>query len=230
KGPVGGSADNSNTQFAVLALHEAERAGVKGLSDQTWQLALNYWTQSGMQSPSGGYGYGINQHDATGSMTCAAIASLIIARDRLQPADAGVVDGKVQCCGVQAADDPLANAMQWMGDHFRVSQNPNHRIGGWWLYYLYALERVGRMSGQRFFVTTRQAAGRGGRLDVPQAHDWYREGCEVLLEYQDKFTHAWQGIGTGEGTPEIGTAFALLFLSKGRRPVVIGKLQHTSDG
>src|SRR6476620_8619627 len=101
KGP-GGSADNSNTQFAMLALHEAERAGVKEISDQTWQLALNYWTQPKMQSPSGGFGYGINrENSATGSMTCAAIASLIIARDRLQPADATVADGRVQCCGAQ---------------------------------------------------------------------------------------------------------------------------------
>jgi hypothetical protein len=227
RGPVDGSADNSCTQFAMLGLHEAEKAGVK-IPDQTWQLALNYWTQPGMQAPSGGYGYGISQHDATGSMTCAAIASLIIARDRLHPADAAVRDGKVICCGAQPAEDPLDKAMQWMGDHFSVERNPDHRSGGWWLYYLYALERVGRMSGQRYFVTAR-AAGRGPKLDVPQQHDWYREGCEVLLKNQDMLNHTWRGIGTGEGTPEIGTAFALLFLSKGRRPVVIGKLQHQPD-
>ena len=63
---------------------------------RNWQLALNYWTQPGMQAPSGGYGYGISQHDATGSMTCAAIASLIIARDRLHPADAAVRDGRIK--------------------------------------------------------------------------------------------------------------------------------------
>src|SRR5262245_29998309 len=233
RGPGGGgNADNSNTQFAMLALHEAERAGVKEISDQTWQLALNYWTQPGMQSPSGGFGYGVNQHDVTGSMTCAAIASLIIARDRLHPADAAVIDGKIRCCGVQADEDPLERSMQWMGEHFAVSRNPNHRVGGWWLYYLYALERVGRMSGQRFFVTTRQVVG-GKAFDVPQHHDWYREGCEVLLGggpgSQDPLSHAWTGVGTGEGSPDIGTAFALLFLSKGRRPVVIGKLQHKSD-
>jgi len=229
KGPVGGSADNSNTQFAVLALHEAEKAGVK-ISDQTWQLAYNYWTQPGMQAPSGGYGYGVNQRDATGSMTCAAIASLIITRDRLQTADAAVIDGKLQCCGAQAADTAIADAMQWMGDRFSVSRNPNHpRSGGWWLYYMYALERVGRMSGQRFFVT-RAAPGRG--RPEPEVHDWYREGCEVLLgpNGQDPFTHSWVGIGTAEGAPEVGTAFALLFLSKGRRPVVVAKLQHQSDG
>jgi hypothetical protein len=228
RGPVGGSADNSNTQFAMLGLHEAEKAGVR-IPDQTWQLALNYWTQPGMQAPSGGFGYGMHQHNATGSMTSAAIASLIIARDRLQPTDASVVDGKVQCCGVQAADDPLEKAMQWMGDHFSVERNPNHGSGGWWLYYLYALERVGRMSGQRYFVTTRQAGGRGGRLDVPQPHDWYREGCEVLLREQDKFSHSWYGVGTGEASPDIGTAFGLLFLSKGRRPIVMAKLQHSGD-
>src|SRR5262245_25850595 len=104
KGPFDGTADNSNTQFAMLALHEAEKAGVK-IPDQTWQLALNYLTQPGMQAPAGGYGYGIQQHDVSGSMTCAAIASLIIARDRLHPSDAKVVDGQVKCCGDQPQND-----------------------------------------------------------------------------------------------------------------------------
>jgi hypothetical protein len=226
KGPQDGNADNSNSQFAMLALQEAEKAGVK-IPDQTWQLALNYWTQPGMQNLAGGYGYGLNQQNATGSMTCAAIASLIIARDRLHGADATVVDGRIQCCGGQADNEPLARAMQWMGDHFSVTRNPNHPSSGWMLYYLYALERVGRMSGQRFFITTR---GPGNRpIEAPHQHDWYREGCEFVVKNQDRLNHAWIGVGTGEGTPEIGTALALLFLSKGRRPVVMAKLQHQSD-
>src|SRR5438874_4654393 len=69
KGPSDGNSDNSNTQFAILALHEAEKAGAK-ISDQTWQLASNYWSQPGMQNSSGGFGYGLNQQNATGSMTC----------------------------------------------------------------------------------------------------------------------------------------------------------------
>jgi hypothetical protein len=223
RGPVGGSADNSNTQFAMLALHEAEKAGVK-IPDQTWQLAYNYWTQGRMQLPTGGYGYQAGHNHATGSMTCAAIASLVIARDRLHTGDAKVVDGKIRCCGDQPEADAIELAMNWMGDYFSVSRNPNHQSGGWWLYYLYALERVGRMSGQRHFVSLR----RGGR-DAPVAHDWYREGCEVLLETQDKFSHSWVGNGIAEGHAEVGTALALLFLSKGRRPVVIGKLQHGMD-
>ncbi|MGK4277519.1 hypothetical protein, partial [Escherichia coli] len=70
-----------------------------------------------------------------------------------------------------------------------------------------------------FFATRRP----GGTVEL---HDWYREGCQVLVENQDKLNHSWVGTGAGEGQPEIGTSFALLFLSKGRRPVVIAKLQH----
>lgn len=210
------SADNSATQFAILALHEAERSGIK-VSDQTWQLALNYWMQKDMQAASGGFGYQMDDRRLSGSMTSAGIASLIILRDRLQAGSASVVDGRVQCCGNEPEQDPLMHAMDWLGQHFSVERNPNEQ--NWWLYYLYALERVGRLSGQRFFATRRP----GGTVEL---HDWYREGCDVLVKAQDPLNHSWIGTGAGEGQGEIGTAFALLFLAKGRRPVVIAKLQH----
>ncbi|MEX2176330.1 MAG: DUF4159 domain-containing protein [Pirellulaceae bacterium] len=202
--------DNSNTQFAMLALHEAERAGAK-VSDQTWQLALNYWTKPGMQHGNGGFGYEPG-HPESGSMTAAGIASLIIARDRLHPGDAAVVEGRLQCCGNQAPNDPLQNALRWMAEHFSVQRNPNS--AGWLLYYLYAVERVGRMSGQRFIGD----------------HDWYREGCEHLVEMQKaSLNNSWQGVNASENDPIVGTAFAILFLSKGRRPVVMAKYKHQPD-
>jgi hypothetical protein len=39
----------------------------------------------------------------------------------------------------------------------------------------------------------------------------------------------WTGIGHVEDDPLIGTSFALLFLSKGRRPILLAKLQHSVD-
>jgi Domain of unknown function (DUF4159) len=226
KGPNDGNADNSNTQFAILALHEAERAGAK-ISDQTWQLALNYWQQLGMQNGTGGFGYGLNQQNATGSMTCAGIASLIIIRDRLQPGDASVHNGHLQCCGKQPDASPVEDAIRWLGNSFSVERNPNRE--GSLLYYLYALERVGRISGQRYFVT-HKPPGRPVAFETPALHDWYREGCEFLLGFQDKLSGGWIGTGQmGENRPDVGTSFALLFLSKGRRPVVIAKLQHQPD-
>jgi hypothetical protein len=209
RGPVG-RADSSNTQFAMLALHEAERAGVK-ISDRTWQLAWNYWTGPGMQKADGAYGYEAG-HPVSGSMTAAAIASVIIARDRLQQGDATIQDGRVQCCGAQEPQPNLDLAMEWLGKHFSVERNPNS--SSWLLYYLYALERVGRMSGQRFI---------GG-------HDWYREGCEYLIGKQDRLNNSWHGVSFIENNPLVGTSFALLFLSKGKRPVVMGKLQHGPPG
>jgi hypothetical protein len=220
--------DNSSTQFAILALHEAERAGIK-VADQTWQLAANYWTQKGMQNPDGSFRYDYEDaaNKGTGSMTCAGIACLIILRDRLQPGDATVVNDMLQCCGNQVADDSVERALAWMGQHFSVRLNPGDPR--WVLYYLYGLERVGRMSGQRYFFTQRNA---GNGVTVEQ-HDWYREGCEYLLQHQDPLLKSWIGIGgagSGEGdNPSVSTSFALLFLSKGRRPVVIAKLKYQPD-
>src|SRR5205085_9449028 len=77
KGPAEGTSDNSNTHFALLALHAAAEAETK-VPEQVWQNALKYWTQKGMQAPGGGFGYGINQHDASGSMTAGAISSMSI--------------------------------------------------------------------------------------------------------------------------------------------------------
>jgi hypothetical protein len=57
-------------------------------------------------------------------------------------------------------------------------------------------------------------------------HDWYREGVEKLLDDQDTLSGFWQGFGHGEDHPHVSTSLALLFLSKGRRPVVAAKLKH----
>lgn len=215
-----GPVDNSNSQFAVLALHEAERAGVK-IKEQTWKLALDYWTDDRRQHSDGSWSYGLDNPAVSGSMTCAGIASVIIARDRLRALDATVAGNTIQCCGAPAEEgrDAVAAGLDWMGRKFTVTQNPNTAgIGGisrsypWLLYYLYGVERVGRMSGQRFIGT----------------HDWYREGCRFLIDQQD-LTGSWQGTGPGEADPIIGTSLALLFLSKGRRPVVIARLMHQPD-
>lgn len=211
--------DNSNTQFAMLALHEAERAGVK-IADETWQLALDYWLSKGMQKPDGAFGY-IREEPPTGSMTCAAIASLILATDRLHPGDASAVDGQVRCCGNQPREDEIEQALDWLGRKFTVTSNPNVQgfrgIGQshpWLLYYLYGVERVGRMSGRRFLGS----------------HDWFREGAEFLVNEQRKSIHGnWTGTGIIENNPIVATSFALLFLSKGKRPVVISRLKHSED-
>lgn len=213
--------DNSNSQFAVLGLHEAELAGVE-IGEQTWERALRYWKSC--QRPDGAFGYykdveGVPKAASTGSMTCAGIAALIIASGMMHEGDARVIGDTVKCCCPQQDNSDVERGLQWLGNHFSVQVNPGPTGGSrvrvdfslsGRLYYLYGMERVGRLTGRRFI----------GR------HDWYREGAEALVNDQDKDFGNWRGTGHGEENELIATSFALLFLAKGRRPVVIAKLKH----
>lgn len=211
--PAGGrSSDNSNSQFAVLALHEAERAGAQ-VDIETWQLAAAYWKDC--QRPDGSWGYQKGR-PGSGSMTCAGIGATVICSGRVGAESARIDGDRVQCCLPAEEDDSLERALAWLGRNFSVSRNPGPRNMShtWHYYYLYGLERVGRLTARRFI---------GG-------HDWYREGAELLIAQQDKFSHHWAGTGFSEDNPHVATALALLFLSKGRRPVLLAKLRYESVG
>ena len=209
--PQGGG-DNSNSQFAVLALHEAERAGAT-VQLETWNQAAKYWKES--QNPDGSWGYQ-SKWDGLGSMTCAGIGATVICAGRANPASAKVDGGLVQCCQPQEDDDSLERALFWLGRNFSVRRNPGPRgrHAVWHYYYLYGLERVGRLTARRLISD----------------HDWYREGAEYLVQQQDPFSHHWIGQNTSEDNPHIVTSYALLFLSKGRRPVLMAKIQHGPNG
>ena len=208
-GGTGG--DASNSQFALLALHEAASLGIK-VDEEVWKLAKINWERL---NSNGGFMYSPGQRVSTGSMTCAGISSWIIIHENLAKPEDFLSGGKVACCGAVDELDVVRRAINWMGRNFTVRFNP---VGGFQksagakMYYLYGMERAGRLSGERFF---------GDR-------DWYREGASHLLETQ-KAGGKWVGGGHLENNPELATAFGLLFLSKGKRPVVFGKYQHSDS-
>ena len=207
-GPGG---DNSNSQFAVLALYDAQRVGAK-VSRKTWELAADYWRRT--QNEDGSWGY-VPGDVGSGGMTCAGIGGLAISSSALESGDAAVENGRVICCRPHEVDHQLDRAIEWLGQHFSVSANPRAGAGMSALYYyLYGLERAGRLTARRFIGE----------------HDWYREGAEFLVHEQDSLSHFWQGTWHAERThPEISTSMALLFLSKGRRPIVMAKMKY-GDG
>jgi hypothetical protein len=82
----------------------------------------------------------------------------------------------------------------------------------WKYYYLYGMERAGRLAGIRFFGP----------------NDWYRKGAEELVHDQDPLSGFWKG-GAQENEL-VATSFALLFLAKGRAPVLVNKLRHAPFG
>ncbi len=207
-GPGG---DNSNAQFAVLALYDGQRVGVE-VKRETWELAQQYWAST--QNEDGSWGY-VPGDAGTGSMTCAGIGGLYVSSAALESGDASVDNGQVTCCRPHVPDNRLERAIEWLGSRFSVTHNPRPAGGGQscLYYYLYGLERAGRLTANRFIGE----------------HDWYREGAEFLVREQDSLSHFWKGNWYAERDPRISTAMALLFLSKGRRPVIMAKAKY-GDG
>ena len=199
----GGRPDSSNSQFALLALHAASRMGAV-IEDDVWESAKKYWTST--RKKDGGYFYQSEGGGATRSMAAAGLASSIIIEENFPGLEGLFANNRIQCCGKSSLkEDHQKQTADFIGNSFRTGG------GKWQYYFLYGLERAGRLSGRRFFGT----------------HDWYREGASRLLKLQID-GGAWRG--SGQEKEHIATSMALLFLSKGKRPVAIGKyLFETED-
>ena len=203
-----GTGDNSNAQFALLALHEADRAGIR-VRREVWVRAQQYW--AGCANTDGSWGYTIGNAAGSGSMTCAGIASIWITSEHIGTPDARAAADTVSCCGGGSSPKVLERGLQWLGKRFSVVENPGTGGQTWLYYYLYGLERVGRFTARRFIGES----------------DWYLEGAKMFVATQDGLSGAFRG-GRIED-PTVATSFALLFLAKGRRPVLVSKSRHGPD-
>lgn len=216
--------DNSNTQFALLGLYEAERAlerlGVESpIPRSTWDLSLKFFQDT--QFPDGAWDYGRGESQKSLSMTCAGLTALIICNDRLNSGAATVNGDDVKCCGQATPDEQVELAFRWIGRSFqdREPDSTDLRISKLWMYYVYGLERVGRLSARRFLVKSNG-----------DKHDWFREITEGMMDRNvDEVSGAILG-RQGFASKQVDTALALLFLGKGRRPLLCAKLMHGGSG
>lgn len=207
--------DNSNTQFAVLGLREAVHAGVE-VPREVWLRAQQHFLNYKSGNPDAGgrvfWYYNDSQSDARGSMQVAGLSSLMITYDMLQDDQNVRPNGEIDCCG--ATDDTIQKTIEagfrWLGapGTFAVTANPA-KGRDWHLYYLYGLERAGRFTGRRFIGES----------------DWYRLGVRFLIGAQNPRDGSWFDNQT-VNRPTVGTALALIFLSKGNSPVLINKLKY----
>jgi hypothetical protein len=205
-----GPGDNSNTQYALLGLNAAAEAGVPVNAD-VWALARRYWEHC--QHVDGSWGYTADpQAPATASMTCAGISSLVITGLKRYQGQESLDGEKIIDCGKGGLNPNLQRGANWIARNFWVGQNLGNGQQ-WRYYYLYGLERAGRLTGQRFFGD----------------HDWYREGAEKLVHEQDPVFDCWTGTAF-EQSQVVATSFALLFLAKGRAPVLVNKVRHAPQG
>ncbi len=128
--------DNSNTQFAVLALREAAMAGA-AVPQNVWREIRDYWVTD--QNDDGGFGYNLSDKTSYGSMTAAGTASLFITED--------MVRGGRCCAGEQP--ESIVKALGWLSANFSSTQNPRHEA--YYMYWMYSIERVAETSGYRSF-------------------------------------------------------------------------------
>ena len=198
RGPLGGGAeDNSNTQFAILGLREAAKAGVP-ISRVTWERTVHHFVK--FQNTDGGWGY-MNGQPSTGSMTSSAIASLILCDRMLSAGAVDIRDDASRKAAEEIAsrrDTALKRGRKWLTRYFTVGMNPGQG-SEWYLYYLYELSRAARESGQQTF----------GR------HDWYREAAALLVAGQSARDGYWQGASASESGKVLSTSFVLLVLDNG---------------
>jgi hypothetical protein len=225
-GPGRTPADNSNSQYALLGLHEGFVAGAR-VKPEVWQEIVDFYAAGQV---GGGWTYrgrelNFNDKDEfrfkeKGSadnsltMTIAGLCGLLIATSDLRAAQQDKppdCDGKD--CGAITEDPHIEEAMKWLEAYMPRRVDDIDRMRNRF-YSLYGIERAGRLSGQRFI---------GG-------NDWYRLGCEYLVNNQNG-DGSWSNPGnaTGEADRILATSFALLFLSKGRTPVLISKLAHEPE-
>ncbi len=208
--------DNSNTQFALLALHVAARKGFP-VPKAVWRRSYEHFRTTLRKD--GGWGYGCpgSITGTYGSMTAVGVASLVIAK-------AGLLGEKKAAAYPYLKEREIARGLIWLEDHFAVDGHPGIdevRFPGrkaaapaappfsrrtFHFYWLYAVERVGMLLGERYIAD----------------HDWYREGAKWLVEHQDR-DGSWSNPADLVGAPEpplAATCFALLFLKKATLPVV----------
>ena len=211
EGPPTG--DNSNSQYAALGLRACHDAGVTLPRETVIKLAKRWWTTSQLGDPKGGKdnavatsggmmaaeprGWSYVQNDrAYSSMTTGAIGAVCI-YDYILGED-------------WKKDKVVAGGMAWLQKNYSVTENVGPcETGGqapteFLYYYLYALERAGILYDTVFI---------GNK-------DWYLDGAREILAAQ-KPGGEWAQSGPATMRPAWDTCFAILFLKRATRPLVV---------
>ncbi|MCS7032829.1 MAG: DUF4159 domain-containing protein [Phycisphaerae bacterium] len=212
------SGDYSNSQYGVLGVWYAANAGVE-VPHSYWK-AIDIGWRAGQQAD-GGWGYRPDDSRTYASMTAAGVATLYVAYDQLHAHAERVLTRHPG-----EAREALVRGVDWLSRNFSVEHNAGLDYplnladplvrrtgrfralgGGSWVHYmLFGYERVGEATGLTRFGE----------------HKWFNDGADFLIRTQ-RDDGGWDG--AGEGWRDVNSAYALLFLARGRAPVALQKLQ-----
>jgi hypothetical protein len=178
--------DNSNTQFAILALWTAQRHGIP--MERTLNLVVRRFITSQNGDGSWGYHYLFGGGDAERpAMTCVGLIGLAVGHGLAQPKAAG-----------QRIHDPrVVNGFIALNKNVGkpVEELVNQPMQN--LYFLWSVERVAVL------------------YNLPKIgdKDWYRWGAQVLITNQDDAGN-WSGGQYHGNSPVLDTCLALLVLKR----------------
>ena len=210
--------DGSNSQYGVLGIWAASEAGLATPS-RYWHDVERHWVRA--QDDDGGWGYEPGAKSST-AMTAAGLATLSVAADQegligtgsrraAAPADsAGTPPARAKplVAGQPVTPAELIESINrgsaYLGQGDTLLQ-PGMSQG----YTLYGIERAALATGFRYFG----------------AHDWYRELGTRELAAQSEKDGSWDGrFGQSDET-----ALRLLFLARGRQPLLMNKLRFDGN-
>ncbi len=210
--------DSSNTQYAALGLRAAVDLGFP-VREALWTGLVHHFKQvrerGGARGGVGlvrhgeavpdagpatvevpevaGFRYWPGERRVWGSMTCAGIASLALARHQL--ARIGKLTPRLE----GEIDAMVLGGWAWLDARWGMDRHPGGRSDDWYGYYLYSLERAAIFDGVK-------------RVGL---RDWYYEGALQLLARQ-RDDGGWDEPGSNR---TCGTSFALLFLKEATQPL-----------
>ena len=105
-------------------------------------------------------------------------------------------------CSGNIANTWIDRGIAWLDKNYTT-------IGDLDTYTMYGVERIGAASGLRFIA----------------GHDWYGDFTAQLMKRQDN-DGSWETVAYPGAQKLDSTAFALLFLARGREPVLMNKLRY----
>jgi len=194
-GNRGGTGDNSNTQFAVLALWVARRHNAK--VDNALNQAGQYFRET-YHTQSKGWGYR-GKTSATPPMTCAGLIGVAAAFGSQSQAKASIAAPAPKLPGrgplkpgvIEPGKDPIVRgALEYLGSQLENDRGDRNASN---LYFLWSLERVAVIYGLP-------------RIGATNWHDW---GSTYLVKNQADDGSWNRGYGR-----EVSTSLALLFLNR----------------